>query len=137
MEKFNRDAYETWKREIEKLAPSYVTCPDCNGSGEGVCPHCGGDTDCETCDGDGNVRPSEVLTPEFYRRVMLFEMKKLEHWVNGDPIAVKDDKGRVIEIHNPLNEFTEEFKPSPLVSLSSAPRLILRLPITEHPEEPS
>jgi hypothetical protein len=131
MQTFDRNAFEIWKKEIEKLAPTYVTCPDCNGSTEGVCPCCGGDTDCETCGGDGLITPAEVLTPEFYNRVMLFEKEKLEHWVKGDPIPTKDEKGRAVERHNPLDEFTNDFQSHPLSSLSSAPRLILRLPITE------
>ena len=131
MNTFDRIAYETWKREIVKLAPAYVACPDCNGTGEGICPHCGNDSDCETCNGDGNVRPEEVLTPEFYRRVMMFESEKLARWVKGDPIATKDLKGRLIETYNPLSEFVNEFQRPPLLSLSEAPRIILRLPITE------
>jgi RecJ-like exonuclease len=123
-------AYDEWKRKIEKLYPTFVNCPDCDGSGEGTCPHCGGDADCETCDGDGEVTLAELLTPELYRRVMMFEKEKLEHWLKGDPIAVSG-KGRVIESHNPLNHFLQEYQPHPLVSLSTAPRIILRLPITE------
>jgi hypothetical protein len=131
MSTFDRTAYEAWKREVAKLAPVFVTCPDCNGTGNGVCPHCGNDADCETCDGDGNVRPEEILTPEFYRRVMMFETNKLEHWVNGDPIPTKDARGRVIEHHDPLNEFMREFEPHPLARLSRVPRVVLSLPITE------
>ena len=130
MPTFDRSAFEEWKRKVESLLPEYVKCPDCDGTGEGVCPHCGNDTDCETCGGGGRIRPSAVITPEFYKRVVVFEQVKLEHWLKGEPISVSG-KGRFVESHNPFNEVFQEFQPSPLVSLSSAPRLILRLPITE------
>lgn len=28
-------------------------CSDCKGTGETVCPHCGNETDCDVCDGEG------------------------------------------------------------------------------------
>jgi hypothetical protein len=125
------DAYEQWKSRIQALAPAYVNCPDCNGSGEGTCPHCGNDADCDTCGGDGLVSPGEILTPEFYRRVVMFEKEKLEHWLKGDPIAVSG-KGRLIESRNPLNEFIQELQPtSSLSSLSVAPKIVIHLPLTD------
>jgi hypothetical protein len=129
MQPFDRKAYEAWVKQVVSLLPARVTCPDCNGSGEGVCSHCGHDTDCETCSGDGAVSPSEIVTPEFYRRVMVFETEKLERWAKGEPIATKDEKGRIVENHNPLNELVEEFQPKK--PWFSFPSVVLCLPITE------
>jgi hypothetical protein len=134
LQPFDRKAYDAWVKKVEDLLPAHIACPDCNGTGEGECPHCGSWTDCETCGGDKTVRPSQVITLEFYRRVMIFEARKLEHWSNGDPIATKDEKGRVVENHNPLSELARELRSDNLSSLSTAPRIVLRLPITERPQ---
>jgi hypothetical protein len=72
-ETIDREAYLDWVRKLEDRLPLYVTCPDCNGEGEGACPHCGNTTDCDTCGGDGLVRPSVLLDEQFYLRVMAFE----------------------------------------------------------------
>lgn len=130
MQTFDQQAYEAWVRQVEDLSPAHVTCPDCNGSGEGECPHCGNTTDCETCDGDGKVRPAQLLTHDFYRRVKMFETQKLEHWVNGDPIATKDERGRRIDRYDPLKKLTEEYQPRK--TIPEYPIIKVLLPITEN-----
>lgn len=126
----DREAYLAWVRKLEDQLPLYVTCPDCNGDGEGECPHCGNMTDCDVCDGDGLVRPSVLLDEHFYLRVMAFEKAMLEHWIQGTPIHTKNERGQSIEYpRNPLGLL--ETKPDRLVELSNAPKIILALPLTE------
>ena len=37
-------------------------CPDCNGSGEDLCPHCGQNMTCDKCGGSGEVDLTRNLT---------------------------------------------------------------------------
>jgi hypothetical protein len=122
-ETIDREAYLVWVRKLEDQLPLYVTCPECNGDGEGQCPHCGNMTDCDTCGGDGLVQPSVLLDEQFYLRVMAFEKARLEHWIQGEPLPVNNYH------RNPLDLL--ETKPARLVSLSNAPKIILALPLTE------
>ena len=127
----DRAAYEAWKKNVElQISAVYVTCPDCYGSGEGTCPHCGNETDCETCAGDGRISPASLLTIEFYLRVMEIEKAMLAHWIKGDAILSKDEFGRVVERRHPLEDLLEEFKPQ-VKRLSDAPLIVLSLPMTE------
>jgi len=129
MKNVDQAAYKAWVKKIEdQIGNTYVTCPDCNGTGEGICPHCGNDTECETCSGDRIVRPSELLDESFYLRVMTFEKSMLEHWIKGEPIPVKDDRGRVLA-GNPLHEIEEEFGPKP-ASPWAGPLIALCVPAT-------
>jgi hypothetical protein len=62
--------------------------------------------------------------------VVTFEKAKLEHWIQGEPIHVKDERGHSIDYpRNPLGML--ETKTDRLVSLSNAPKIILALPLTE------
>ena len=105
------DAYENWKSKLLQELPLSVQCPQCEGEGRGECPHCGNDTDCDFCNGGGTVRTSELLTVEYYKRVMLFEKAKLEKWVNGEALLLGTVSEPIYVPHNPLDELLDQ-KPS-------------------------
>lgn len=125
---FDQKAYEAWVKKVESELPAFITCPDCNGHGDGVCSHCGHDTDCETCDGDGTVRPAEILTRAFYMRVMAIEKSMLEHWIAGDGIKTYGKGAAATRTLNPLTELMEESQPEYRKPIS---KLLIHLPITE------
>jgi hypothetical protein len=103
----DREAYEIWKNNLLKELPHCIECPDCGGDGRGECPHCGHEADCETCDGDGTVGASKLLTVEFYRSVMQFEKAKLEQWIAGEAIHVGTRTHPIQVPHNPLHDLLE------------------------------
>ena len=51
-------SYEEWIQHNPDAAKTDEKCPDCNGTGFGVCPHCGNDADCKTCEGSGTIETS-------------------------------------------------------------------------------
>lgn len=81
-----KQAYLIWKKNLLRELPPEMICEDCEGSGDADCPHCGHQTECDTCDGDGYVPTSTLLTEEFYSRVMAFEEAKLEQWKSGSAL---------------------------------------------------
>lgn len=124
--------YERWKKNIADLLPAKMECEDCNGTGEGTCPHCGHETDdgCETCHGTGKVNSSELLTPQLFMRVQKFEKAMLEHWANGDPIST--DKNRPI---NPLIFLLGISEPIWSGTFDNSPKILLSLPLTSDTEK--
>lgn len=74
--------------EMSAFIERMHACQACGGSGSGECPHCGNDTECETCNGAGEVgdddQPLRVrfngneirledipLTPEYLHAIVL------------------------------------------------------------------
>lgn len=129
MEKFDQEAYESWVKKIESQITGKVSCPDCNGTGDGECPLCGHETECETCDGDGRVPVSQVLTRAFYLRVMAIEKAMLDEWIRGEPFHAKDERGLPNFREHPLNNLVKEIKPGS--SPYSFSPVVLCLPLTE------
>ena len=63
-----------------------VECPECDGSGDGECFHCGGHIECEECDGEGVVHKYTV--PSTYKARVKADQEAWNLWCESmAPVA--------------------------------------------------
>ena len=65
----------------------YVDCPDCGGTGDDECFHCGSEIECELCDGEGQVL--EYTTAHQFKAMIKAEEERWNRWCEsmGGPDA--------------------------------------------------
>lgn len=56
----------------------YVDCPECGGTGDEECFHCGSEIECETCDGEGQVL--EYTTAHQFKALIKVEEERWIRW---------------------------------------------------------
>lgn len=79
--------YNEWAEYHFENDPSHKLY-DCDGSGEVECECCGQSTECEECDGSGQIfkrhvkKPTQVYTKEAYALECIRLLAKYSAWVN-------------------------------------------------------
>lgn len=83
-------SYEDWREEQIRILADLpdVLCPECDGEGTIECLSCGGNDDCERCDGTGEISKIEEFKSEStrseYLQSVVREVKEFCSWTGRD-----------------------------------------------------
>ena len=95
--------FDDWLDMMSKdmATDTEIDCPDCYGTGESECDHCGAYADCETCGSEGKVLAGDVsrkqirdsLTRKQYTDALESDLTDLADWQGDDRIVTLTNHG--------------------------------------------
>jgi hypothetical protein len=74
-------SYDEWLEQNPDAKQSEQKCTACNGSGIVVCFHCGNDSSCEDCEGEGVIQSAR----EEYERQLTIDRARVNKYAERAP----------------------------------------------------